>query len=364
MQSICNTLERYGYETITLNVPGLSLGWKKKGDTGYAVVTIDETTGHVLEREQFYHISGQIRDFIRKKGCYHSYFLYLLVTEEDGSAERLFGENENYWRIVPTRGQVMVYETSNPDFMELRRPLENLFPGRQAFGGVEGAYGGRNREQTTYRSGMYTGSSEITSRLHLIFGNKIPWCNMAIVLLNVLIFLVTDFFLFSSNDALVEWGALGWQAVFERGEWYRIFTSMFMHGDAQHIFGNMLVLAYLGSCLEQQIGSVRYFILYLGSGILAGCASMVYNMMWNDYTVSIGASGAIFGVMGAMLFLVIFLRNKSGGYNIRQIAVMLFFSLYGGFANPGVDNAAHVGGLVAGFLLCGVLCLRERVHKY
>lgn len=187
---------------------------------------------------------------------------------------------------------------------------------------------------------------------------------MVVVALNIVIFLITDLFLFSSAEALVEWGALGWYEVLKEGEWYRLLTSMFMHGGIDHIFSNMLVLFYLGSCLEQQVGSLRYAVIYLGSGILAGLTSMGYNMVLSDFTVSIGASGAVFGVMGALLCLVIFFRERAGDFNLRQMAVMVFFGLYGGFTGQGVDNAAHVGGLIAGFLLTALVMLVHGKKKY
>ncbi len=190
-----------------------------------------------------------------------------------------------------------------------------------------------------------------------------PKCNIIVVAINIAIFLITDLFLFSSAEALVEWGALGWYEVVRGGEWYRLLTSMFMHGGIDHIFSNMLVLFYLGSCLEQQVGSLRYVAIYLGSGILAGFTSMGYNMLLGDFAVSIGASGAVFGVMGALLCLVIFFRERAGDFNLRQMAVMVFFGLYGGFTDQGVDNAAHVGGLIGGFLLTAVLMLLHEKKK-
>lgn len=353
IQSVRKLLETYGYENITLNVVGVSLGLKCQGNQGFAVVTLDETTGNLLTREQFEHISQQIRGYIQNRGCVYTYFLYLLISEEEESQRRLFGEYGNFWRIIPTKGQLMVFEDTVAEFLELRRPLEKLFPKRTIFnGGTEGY----SRESATGQyGGNATGQWKTVRRYWR--DKQIPKCNLVIVALNIIIFFITDFFLFSTADALVEWGALGWYEVLKEGQWYRMFTSMFMHGGIDHIFSNMLVLVYLGNYLEQQIGSVRYIILYLGAGLLAGFTSMGYNMILGDYTVSIGASGAIFGVMGALLCLVLFFKERAYGFNVRQVAVMVFFGLYGGFTGQGVDNAAHVGGLVAGFLLTALLML-------
>lgn len=158
-------------------------------------------------------------------------------------------------------------------------------------------------------------------------------------------------------------GALGWYFVMEEGEWYRLFTSMFLHMDGSHLFNNLLVLGYIGSWVERELGSWRYGVLYLGSGLLAGCTSMLYNMVQNDYVVSVGASGAVFGTIGALLYLVLVQKRRKVQYNKRQIAFMAFFSLYGGFASQGVDNAAHIGGFVAGFALAGLLTMHNARAK-
>lgn len=350
-QSVRKLLEEYGYENITLNVVGVSLGLKTVGGMGFAVVTLDETTGNLLTREQFEHISRQIRTFVGQRGIQYTQFLYLLISEEE-SQHRLFGEGGNFWRIVPTRGQVMVFQDTAPEFLELRRPLENFFSIGKSYG-ARGVQGGGTQGRRPFG---FDGQGSMGRTVASYWRSPgFPKCNLLFVAVNILVFVVTDLFLFSGGAELVEWGALGWQQVLVEGQWYRVITSMFMHAGIEHIFSNMLVLTYLGSCLERQIGSGRYGILYLGSGILAGFISMGYNMMLGDYTVSIGASGAVFGVMGGLLCLVLFFREQAGDFNIRQMVVMVFFGLYGGLTDQGVDNAAHIGGLAAGFLLTAVL---------
>ncbi len=342
-------LLQYGYETIPINTPDIHLSLRQERREGYAVVTLDETSGRFLETEQFYHVSEQIRAFLRKRDCYYCHFLYLLVSDNDSSAGRLFQNYESFWRIVPGRGQVMVYETSEEGFMILRRPLEELFACRQA-----------NPQQNDIK---YGGTQSAWQRLQNVFNNKkLPLSNILIIVINIVIFLYTDFFNAFSDESWLDAGALGWYEVISQGQWYRLLTSVFLHSNIEHIFNNMLVLAFMGSVLESELGRWKYGILYLGSGILAGCASMVYNMLRNDYIVSIGASGAIFGTVGAMLYLVLFHKGKRERYSVRQIAWMAFLSLYGGLTSQGVDNAAHIGGFFAGFLLAALL-MREKPQR-
>jgi len=350
-QQIKQILLRYGYEEIPLNAADIYLALRQEQGEGYAVVTLDETGGNKLDARQFYHVSEQIREFLQARGCYRCRFLYLLVTEDDSSVERLFRNYESYWqgcfwRIHPSKGQVMVYEDVYEAFLVLRGPLENLFAQHSFQERYVGSAGRACREP-----------GQGQSATEGFWGRNLPWCNILIIIINVLVFLYMDFFNPFSADAITEAGGLGWHQVFEEGQWYRMVSSMFLHGGGEHLFNNMLVLGYVGSCLELAVGSVRYGILYIGSGLLAGITSMVYNMVQNDYVLSVGASGAIFGTVGAMLFLVAFHKGRKAQYSVRQIAWMAFLSLYGGFASKGIDNAAHFGGFAAGFLLAGLLTM-------
>lgn len=189
---------------------------------------------------------------------------------------------------------------------------------------------------------------------------KIRTCNNLFILINLILFLITDFIGIFLNIDWWETCGLGWQKVFQYKEYYRLITSMFLHADLDHVFNNMLVLFVIGNYLEQQLGHLRYTILYFSAGIIAGFTSMVYNMFRNSYTISIGASGAIFGLIGALLMTVILRRGRQQEFDLRQILFMVFFSLYGGFTSQGVDNAAHIGGFLGGIILTTILCWKER----
>ena len=154
---------------------------------------------------------------------------------------------------------------------------------------------------------------------------------------------------------LLQHGALHGESV-RRGEWYRLVTHLFLHGDIWHLGNNMLILFCLGNALERYTGPVSYGILYFFSGILAGLGSVVYN---TDSLVGVGASGAVFGVVGAMLW--VFIRNGGRLKELTGIRMLLFvaLSLYGGFVDQGIDNAAHIFGLIAGFVLA-ILLYRKR----
>lgn len=175
---------------------------------------------------------------------------------------------------------------------------------------------------------------------------------MALILINVLVFIAVEF-TGTSQDAwhVLEYGAAYTPYIIQNGEVYRLFTSMFLHFGIEHLVNNMLVLFVLGSRLERVIGKIRFLLIYLLGGIAGNVVSLFLELKMQEFSVSAGASGAVFAVMGAMIYLVI--RNKGwlGDLSMRQILVMAAFSLYFGFTSSGVDNAAHIGGLLAGFVL-------------
>ena len=181
--------------------------------------------------------------------------------------------------------------------------------------------------------------------------------NHYIVVLNIIIFLLTDLILFPATaEKIVETASLN-HTLFFGGEYYRLFTYMFLHGDISHIMGNMMMIFFLGDTLERHLGKVRYLILYFSTGILAGVASMVYNILSVRDAYSIGASGAGFGLMGALLALLMMNHGRMDGINITRILLYVALSLYTGIRSTGIDNAAHVGGLAAGLVIGMILAL-------
>lgn len=175
---------------------------------------------------------------------------------------------------------------------------------------------------------------------------------VALILINVLVFIAVELTGTLQNAwHVLDYGAAYTPYIVQNGEVYRLFTSMFLHFGIEHLVNNMLVLFVLGSRLEQVIGKLRFLFIYLAGGIAGNIFSLILELRNQDFSVSAGASGAVFAVMGAMIYVVI--RNKGwlGDLSMRQILVMAAFSLYFGFTSSGVDNAAHIGGMIAGFVL-------------
>lgn len=176
-----------------------------------------------------------------------------------------------------------------------------------------------------------------------------------LILINILVFVAVEL-TGGTDDTLhmLQCGAAYTPAIIG-GEYYRIFTSMFLHFGSEHLLNNMLVLFVLGGRLEPVIGRIRYLLIYLLGGIGGNFLCIFLELKSDDLAVSAGASGAVFAVMGAMIYAVIRCRGHLEDLSARQILIMAAFSLYFGFTSEGVDNAAHVGGLLSGFLLAVIL---------
>ena len=187
---------------------------------------------------------------------------------------------------------------------------------------------------------------------------KRAYVNIGLIFLNVLYFLYLEI-AGSSEDILFmyEKGAMLAPAVLENGEYYRLFTAMFMHFGINHIINNMIVLFALGDNLERALGHIKYLIFYLFCGVGANWISMMADRS-DSFVVSAGASGAVFGVVGGLFYAVLVNRGRLEDLSTRQLVVMIVLSLYLGFTESGVDNIAHIGGLILG-ILAGILLYRK-----
>ncbi|MBU5479497.1 rhomboid family intramembrane serine protease [Eubacterium sp. MSJ-13] len=333
------------YKKISLNIPGIFLNVKNAADSTLAIVTIDETNGNIYTREQFENISRQIRSFVLNENCTRYRFLYIIISDDDNCIKRLLHNDVSYWRIVPSAKRLMVFETSCDDFLILRKPIENILI--------------QNPDATTTKQSVYStsGSDDNTSIFDKEINIKPAIANISIVIFNVIIFIIMSLLSTPGSDDISDKLALDWNLVINHGEIYRLVTCMFVHAGIDHIYNNMIVLLFIGSYFELAIGHLDYIIVYFSSGIIAGLTSMVYNMSNNNHVQSVGASGAIFGIIGGMTAVILIKYFHNHNLDLKKIIFIAFLSLYGGFSSQGVDNAAHVGGFVSGFLISFIIYL-------
>lgn len=189
-------------------------------------------------------------------------------------------------------------------------------------------------------------------------------CTVVLIVINIAVFFILTLF-GNTEDAvfMLQHGAMYEPYIVEGHEYYRMFTCLFLHFGITHLLNNMVMLGALGWNLELEIGKVRFVIIYFAGGMIGNIVSLFYDLTLEQPAVSAGASGAIFGLMGALLYVVIANRGRLGRLSGRGMLVMVVLSLYFGLTSTGVDNFAHIGGLVSGFLLAVLLYRRKHNNR-
>ena len=172
--------------------------------------------------------------------------------------------------------------------------------------------------------------------------------NLTIVIINVAVFLILSCFGDTENaDFMAAHGASYTPYIVQDGKYYLLITSMFLHFGLSHLFNNMVVLIFMGDILEKKLGKIRYLLIYFGGGIAGNCLSVYMDIKRAEFPA----------VMGAILWLVIKNKGKLDDISGRKFVLMIVLSVFQGYTSMGVDNSAHIGGLIMGFLLCMILSI-------
>lgn len=325
-----------GYREIMVNKPGIGLFYTAREKLVYAVLLINDTGRERLGQWQYANLYRQVSANFENQG-YRSRILGLICTDEPDQAVRF--DYEETWIVDVTVPRLVLYEDQSGDFLNVRPLVERILDEVTGRAAPEKRRPGTVRKKYQYFS---------------------PF-NTAVVVINVIVFLIMEFSgNMDSNRYLVSRGALYWPYVIDRGQFYRLITYMFLHSGLDHILNNMIVLLFIGDNLERAAGKLKYLGIYFGSGILAGVTSMLWNMYKGYKVVCVGASGAIFGVVGAVAYIVAVNKGRLEDISSRQIVLFVLFSLYGGLTSQGVDNAAHIGGLISGALLAAILYRKKK----
>ncbi len=150
-------------------------------------------------------------------------------------------------------------------------------------------------------------------------------------------------------QVLVDMGALFGPYTVLKGEWWRLLTAMFLHGGMTHLLMNMFSLYLIGRGAEMYFDTKSYLSIYFFSGLIGGLVSLYMHPV----SVGVGASGAIFGVFGALAGFFLAHREKIESHSkafMKNFAIIIVINLVIGFSIPSVDVSAHIGGLIVGFI--------------
>lgn len=157
-----------------------------------------------------------------------------------------------------------------------------------------------------------------------------------------------------SIPALFHFGALINDGAY-LNEWWRYVTAMFLHGGFDHLLFNSFALIVFAPPLERLLGSVRYGVLYLGGGVVGNILAIAWYKSIGELTILLGASGAIYAVYGAFLYIALFQRNIMDETSRKTLYTLLLFGIIFSFAVANVSWMAHLGGLLGGFFIYGLI---------
>lgn len=320
--------------------------YKENGDSILMIAVINKRTeqGILKLEEAFFQNLKEIMQSQTKKPIIFSYWV-ILPGEPMEEDRRLALEIDNIWFIDEEKKREYIFDEVDSNFLVLYKQLDALLTGN---------FKALKRLQREERKKEYKEEWKI-------FYKRMTSANTILVVINILIFLFVELSGQIGEQLFIN-GAMEWRSICLDGQYYRIVTCMFLHFGISHLFGNMLFLFLIGSYLERVVGTIRYLILYFGAGIGSSVISLLYYRHQDANVISVGASGALFGVVGALLYIIIRNKGRLEELNWRSFLIMIIGTISVGFFTDNVDNAAHVGGLIAGFFLA-VLCYIPRKKK-
>ena len=200
-------------------------------------------------------------------------------------------------------------------------------------------------------------NKEDAKRLEEVFKSKVPYVTFFLIAVNIIFYIVP---LILGQSEIVSDSLCVWGPAIRKGEYYRLFTGIFLHGGLLHLAFNSYALYVIGSQIESYLGKWKYAIIYLFSGLTGSLLSITLN----GNVGSVGASGAIFGLMGSLLYFGYHYRVYLGNALKNQIIPLIVLNLVLGFLSNGVDNYAHIGGLIGGAIITMALGIKDKSTEF
>ena len=299
---------------------GMNILYNRAGAEQIFCILVNNTGSFQLGQSQIQNIHYQLAARIPERNL-----LFLVVTN-DPERDKILAQMPgiNVWLVDAGSRRLLIYENQPDDFFDLKYGLyQTITETPQA------------KAQTAVQRKNW------------------PWVTIALIAVNVVWFII----LALGGDVgdagyMISKGAAYGPFIFENYQFWRLLTNLFMHFSVRHLLGNMVYLAIVGYSIEQAAGHWRYLAIYLLSGFGASVVSAANYYITGQNTVSAGASGAIYGLIGAAVYLLIKNRGRMRpGILWLRIGIILIFLFYSNFVNTGVDAVAHAAGFVFGILL-------------
>lgn len=319
-QEIRNYLGRQNFALASTSLDVLDILYNKVGDEEIFCVLLNSTGGRAFDEELVRNTHAQLAKVTPTENI-----LYILVTNDVERDQKLAQIPWiNLWLVDEFEQQLYIYETQPDDFWDLKRGIVQAI--------------------------SETPSARTAKALRT---KNWPWVTIILIAINVIVFIILTL---NGNTESAEYmlskGAAYGPAIFEHHEYWRLITCMFMHFGLMHLASNMIYLGIVGTTIEKGVGSIKFLLLYMLSGFAASIVSAAIYYFAGDYTVSAGASGAIYGLIGVVVYLTFKNRGRMSRSNMWfRVTTVLLFIFISNFLDKSVDAVAHIAGFVFGLLL-------------
>lgn len=315
--------------------------WLENLDEDYKIIRI--VSGRIHNNEQFAFDkfkTNRIMKKIKKKTLSLKLNVFSIFLNLGDNVTDELNENPNAVCVkIDAESDFEENSEIKKAFPDLDKKMQFTEQGMDLFMKITGDINKHNKEDAT--------------RVEKIFKPKIPIITYILIAINIVIYIFGVFF--TNYDVFLNVFSIHGPSI-RAGQYYRLLTGIFIHSGIFHILFNCYALYILGSQIESFFGKVKFTIIYFFSGLIGALFSMTFG---GNYA-SVGASGAIFGLMGSLLYFGYYYRVYLGNVVKSQIIPLIVANLVIGFISPGIDNYAHIGGLLGGILITIALGVKDK----
>ncbi len=325
------------YPSIGVNIPFI----RNEGAVLYVVNLVDTEKINIKELPQIIKTSEAVYDAVAKKYGFRSVIIFNVIPEIISSMDTMdYVDNAEEFISQPKYSIALGVDLTNGTVHKNpKQPYKLMNIIKYA------------------ESALGTNSDEYTKELKPV--RKFSFFMLVIILLNLTMLALTELNGGSDNLlTLIQFGALEKTLVLYNGEYWRLLSCMFLHAGLAHFAYNSLSLYIFGDRVEKYMGRLNFILIYLISGIAGSVASLFF-----ANAVCVGASGGIFGLMGAVLILARFTDREVANLSYYSILLIAVIGILMGFIMPNVGNAAHIGGFTTGMILSFVVLLNAKKNN-
>lgn len=310
--------------------------WLENPNEEYRIIRI--VTKNIFNNEQYKydvlktkHILSQIK---RKMLLFKINSLSILTSVGDNFDNEIDNEKNYTTLVIENESDIMKNSILSKYYSDIKDSMVYKEDGIELICKITNDISMKNIKESEKRSKM--------------FKKEKPTITYSLIVLNIIIFFITA--MFSSNmyqidsSVLYKFGGL----VVGSNEYYRMITSAFLHAGFIHLLCNMYALYIVGSQVEQIFGKMKFILIYLISAIMGSLFTIVFS---SPNVISVGASGAIFGLFGSIIYFGYHFRGYIGNAILSQMIPVVLLNLFIGFTTPNIGTPAHIGGLIGGYIV-------------